>query len=137
MVRKVNSNTYDNWDVHAIGGNSVAFTTDKFVATNGGFLILATASTNVVGRCKMNITTAADNQTVDKVRVIYEEQKPQTTWEVAITGGGSLTQADEGKYFKLSDASTMDGSTAHASPSGLQFQLVRFISTTKGLFKII
>ena len=137
MIRKVNSNSYDNGDVHAIGGNSVAFTTDKFVATSGWSLILATASTNVVGRCKMNITTANDNQTVAKRRVIYEEQKPQTTWEVTITGWGSLTQADEGKYFKLHDASTMDWATAHASPSGRQFQLVRFISTTKGLFKII
>jgi hypothetical protein len=35
MVKKVNSNTYENGDVSAIGGNSVAFVNTKFVAKSG------------------------------------------------------------------------------------------------------
>jgi hypothetical protein len=47
---------------------------------------LATSALPIVGKCKENITMASDNQTVDMVKVVYEEQKPQTTWEVEISG---------------------------------------------------
>lgn len=134
MVRKVNSNTYDNGDVSAIGGNSVTFTREDFVAKNGGFLVLATDSLPIVGRCKHDIKTASNNQTVGKVRVIYEEQKPQTTREVPITGG-TVAQADEGKYFNLATKKTVDGTSVETTHG--QLQLVKFISATKGLFKIV
>ena len=134
-MRKVNSNTYDNGDVSAIGGNSVKFTRDKLVAKSGWFLVLATAVLPIAGRCKHDITTSATNQTVEKIRVIYEEQKPQTTREIAIDSGTSLTQADEGKYFDLKDAEKVDGTTASALDG--QLQLVKFISTAKGIFKIV
>jgi hypothetical protein len=47
---------------------------------------LATSALPIVGKCKENATMAADNQTADKVRVAYEEQKPQNTREVEIFG---------------------------------------------------
>lgn len=134
MVRKVNSNTYENGDVHAIGGNSVVFTTKKFVAMNGWFLVLATSALPIVGKCKENATMAADNQTVDKVRVVYEEQKLQNTREVEILGW-TVTQADEGKYYNLTDADTVDGTSESATHG--QLQMVKFISATLGLFKIV
>lgn len=134
-MRKVNSNTYDNGDVSAIWGNSVAFTRNKLVAKSGWFLVLATAALPIAGRCKHDITTSATNQTVEKIRVIYEEQKPQTTREIAISGGTSLTQAAEGKYFNLSDAETVAGGSVSATDG--QLILVKFISTTKGIFKIV
>ena len=134
MVRKVNSNTYENGDVSAIGGNSVVFTTKKFVAMNGWFLVLATAALPIVGKCKENATMAADNQTVDKVRVVYEEQKLQNTREVEISGW-TITQADEGKYYNLTDADTVDGTSE--STTDWQLQLVKFVSSTLGVFKIV
>jgi uncharacterized iron-regulated membrane protein len=134
MVKKVNSNTYENGDVHAIGGNSVVFTTKKFVAKSGPFLVLATNALPIAGKCKMNATMASDNQTVAKQEVVYEEQKPQTTREVEITGG-TITAADEEKYYNLTDADTVDG-TSESTTFG-QLQLKKFISATKGLFKIV
>lgn len=134
MVRKVNSNTYANGDVHAIGANSVAFTTRKFVAKSGQFLVLATAVLPVLGVCKENATMAADNQTVAKVEVVYEEQKEGTLREVEITGG-TITAADEEKYYNLSDEDTVDGTTE--STSAGQLQLKKFITATKGLFVIV
>jgi hypothetical protein len=134
MVRKVDSNTYENGDVSAIGGNSVVFTNKKFVAKNGRFLVLATSALPIVGKCKENATMAADNQTANQVRVVYEEQKLQNTWEVEIYGG-TVAQADEGKYYNLTDADTVDG-TSESTTDG-QLQLVKFISATLGLLKIV
>lgn len=134
MVRKVNSNTYENGDVAAIGGNSVAFTTNKFVAKSGQFLVIATNALPIVGVCKENATMAADNQTVAKALVVYEEQKPSTLWEAEIAGG-TITAADEEKYYNVTDGDTVDGTT-ESTVAG-QLQLKKFISATKGLFKIV
>lgn len=67
-------------------------------------------------------------------RVTYEEQKPQTTFEVPITGG-TITIADEGKYYDLATAITVDGTTESTSTG--QLELVKFISATLCLFKIV
>jgi len=134
MVRKVNSNTYENGDVSAIGGNSVVFKYRDFVAKTGGFLVLGDVGVDLLGVAKENATMAADNQTVAQARVVYEEQKEQTTWEVVISGG-TVTQADEGKYYSLSDEVTVDGTTESVTDG--QLQLVKFISATLGLFQIV
>jgi hypothetical protein len=68
------------------------------------------------------------------VKVVYEEQKPQTTWEVEISGW-TITQADEGKYYDLTDADTVNWASELAT--SWQLQLVKFISATLGLFKIV
>ncbi len=134
MVRKVNSNTYGNGDVSAIGGNSVVFTPKKFVALNGGFLVLATATLPIVGVCKTKATMASDNQTVNKIKVVYAEQKPQSTRMVDITGG-TINQTKEGRYYNLINETTVNG--ASESTTTGQLQLVQFVSATKGLFKIV
>ena len=134
MVKKVNSNTYENGDVHAIWGNSVTFAYRDFVSKSGWFLILATPSTVIEWVAKMAAVMASDNQTVAKKEVIYEEQKPQTTFEVAISGW-TITIADEGKYYNLTDQVTVDWTT-ESTTSG-QLQLVKFKTATKSLFKIV
>jgi len=134
MVKKINSNTYDNGDVTAIGGNSVTFAFRDFVTKTDGFLVLATAGSTILGVSKENAVMASDNQTVGKVLVAVEPQKEQTTWEVVITGG-TITIADEGKYYDLATVTTVDG-TSESATTG-QLQLVKFISATLCLFKIV
>jgi len=134
MVKKINSNTYDNGDVTAIGGNSVTFAFRDFVTKTAGFLVLATAGSTILGVSKENAVMASDNQTVGKVLVAVEPQKEQTTWEVVITGG-TITIADEGKYYDLATVTTVDG-TSESTTTG-QLQLVKFISATLCLFKIV
>jgi len=134
MVKKINSNTYDNGDVTAIGGNSVTFAFRDFVTKTAGFLVLATAGSTILGVSKENAVMASDNQTVGKVLVAVEPQKEQTTWEVVITGG-TITIADEGKYYDLATVTTVDG-TSESATTG-QLQLVKFISATLCLFKIV
>lgn len=134
MVRKVNSNTYDNGDIQAIWGNSVTFAFRDFVTKTGGYLVLATAGSEIAGVSKEVATMASDNQTVAKQEVVYEEQKPQTTFLVTITGG-TVTIADEGKYYDLATATTVDGTSE--STTTWQLELVEFISATESLFKIV
>jgi len=134
MVKKINSNTYDNGDVTAIGGNSVTFAFRDFVTKTAGFLVLATAGSTILGVSKENAVMASDNQTVGKVLVAVEPQKEQTTWEVVITGW-TITIADEGKYYDLATVTTVDG-TSESTTTG-QLQLVKFISATLCLFKIV
>jgi hypothetical protein len=134
VVKKINSNTYDNGDIAVIGGNSVTFAMRDFVTKTGGFLVLSTAGDTILGVSKENATMASDNQTVGKIKVVVEEQKPQTTFEVTITGG-TITIADEGKYYDLATTTTVDG-TSESTTTG-QLQLVKFISATLCLFKIV
>ena len=134
MVRKVHSNTYDNGDISAVGGNSVTFTNRAFVGKTAGFLVNATAIIPVVGIAKENAVMASDNQTVAMKQVVYEEQKPQTDWEIVITGG-TITIADEGKFYNLATATTIDG-TSESTTTG-QFQMTKFVTATKCNFKIV
>lgn len=63
-VKKIDSNTYENGDVNAIGGNSVTFAYRSFVTKTAGFLVLATAGSTIAGVSKEIATMASDNQTV-------------------------------------------------------------------------
>jgi hypothetical protein len=50
---------------------------------------------------------ASDNQTVAKATVNYIPKRAKNLYNVTITGG-TITQADEGKYYNLSDSETVD-----------------------------
>ena len=133
-VLKAKSNSYENGDRSNIGGNSVAFTDKCMVDATGGFLILATVGGNIDGIAKQEITMASDNQTVAKKEVLWEPIKPSTTVRMTITGG-TITVADEGKFYDLATASTVDGATESATTG--QLKLTKFISATKCEFAIV
>lgn len=134
MVRKVKSNTYENGDLNAIGGNSVAFAYRDFVNADGGYLVKATAGSVISGVSKEVATMASDNQTVAMKKVVYEPVKDSNLYECAITGG-TITIADEGKYYDLSSATVVDGATESATTG--QVKLAKFITATKCLFKVV
>jgi len=133
-VRKVNSNSYENGDIHNVGANSVVFTKGDMVTDDAGKLILAVAAAKISGVCKTTATMASDNQTVAMVEVVYEEQKDSTTYEMTITGG-TLTAANEQDFFDLSDEVTVDGTSGSATTG--QVQMIEYISATAGIFKIV
>jgi len=65
--------------------------------------------------------------------VNYEAPKDSTTYDVEISGG-TITAADEGKFYDLSDSETVDG-TSESTSTG-QLKLVGFKTATLGTFVI-
>lgn len=97
---------------------------------------MADATTAIEGVCVTDITTAVNNTTVAMKLIGYVGGKDHTsaTWKVAITGG-TITAADEGKYFNLVLATQkVDGATKSTSTG--QLRLERFLSATTCLFSI-
>ena len=93
-----------------IGANSAVFVANTLVSKSGGFLIPATTSGQIVGIVSYDATMTSDNQTVAKTKVKYHFTKPYMRFAIA-TSGSTLAQADEGSYFNLSDATTVDYTT--------------------------
>jgi hypothetical protein len=54
-------------------------------------------------------------------------------YEVTITGG-TITIADETKYFDLSDSVTVDGTTESTTTG--QLRMTKFVSATASVFEI-
>jgi len=133
MVRKLNTNTYENGVVSALWDNSAVFTMHCFVNKNNNVLELATAWSNISWIAMEAATMASDNETVAQAFVNYEEPKDSTIYEVEISWG-TITAGDESKYYDLTDSDTVDG-TSESDTTG-QLQLVKYISSTKGGFKV-
>jgi hypothetical protein len=83
--------------------------------------------------------------------VVYEPKESGTTYDVEITGG-TITVDDEGKFYNLTDADTVNGATESTVPFyvntsdaggaidpviSMQLELVTFKSATLGEFRII
>lgn len=134
MTRKIKSNSYENGDLSAIGGNSLTFAYREFVNAVGGFAIKATVGGRISGVSKQIATFAADNQTVAKNPLVYEPQKDSTTYRVTITGG-TITIADEGKFYDLATSTTVDGTTESTTTG--QLKLVKFVTATSSDFQIV
>lgn len=136
-----------------IGANSMDLTIGAtFLKRAGNVVSIASAATDrIVG---VNITEAlyaSDNQTVAFKEVNYVSKDSWALYEVAISGG-TITVVDEGKFYNLSAADTVDGSTESTVPYYvvsndataavdpvvcMQLELVKFISATKGWFRIV
>jgi len=133
-VLKAKSNSYENGDKSNIGGNSVVFTDKCMVDATGWFLILAIVGGNIDGIAKQEVTMASDNQTGAMKEVLWEPIKPSTTVKMTVTGG-TITVADEGKFFDLATASTVNWASESATTG--QLKMTKFISATKCEFAIV
>jgi len=80
---------------------------------------------------------ASDNESVGLVKVSYTIALPNITEIELEVSGGTITGADVGKYFSLTDKDTVDGTTESSSPVGMQLKMVEFISATKCVFVTI
>ena len=132
-IAHANTNAYEGGSLEGIGKNSLSLKGVNFVTRTAGVVDKSTSETVVDGVNYTVADYAADNQTVDKKTVSYAPASLLREYEVTISGG-TVTVADEDKYFKLSDSVTVDGTTGSASTG--QLKLVKFISATKGVFTI-
>lgn len=117
-----------------IAGNSVTVADADFVSKVGGYVVAATTGVDIVGIAAGGQTFASDNQTVAKNTLSYISTETQVEVDVEIAGG-AITQVDEGKFYDLTDKDTVDGITESATTG--QLQLVKFISATKGRFRVV
>lgn len=135
-----------------IGANSLDTTgIATFVKRSGNIISQATAATDrIVGVSITEQAFAVDNQTVALAPLNYRPKEVLAEYQVTISGG-SITVADEGKFFNINAADTVDGTSkslvpfyTNTSDGGtavdalLQMQLVmtKFISATSCVFRI-
>ena len=146
-----------------LGANSLALTEACFVSETWGVVSKATSSTKIAWVTNTLETFASDNQTVAQRVVQYTLAESGNLYEVAITWG-TITSADKWKYYDLSDSVTVDGTTESTTPYSVdtsedvvltweaetvsigstsvaivvkQLKLVKYISATLGVFKIV
>lgn len=118
---------------NGIWGNSVSLVDGDLVSKVGGFIVKTWVWVDVLGVAAGEQSFASNNETVAKARVQFVELDGYSELEMTITGG-TITQADEGKYFDITAGGLVDGATESATTG--QLKMERFISATKGIFTI-
>ena len=118
-----------------IAANSAAITSGDFVTLSGGFVAEATTSAIIEGVSNQTKTYASDNQTVAKLNVSYTVADDELVVRCAISGG-TITAADEGKFYILgANGSTVDGTSESTLVGSLR--MIKFISATLADFVIV
>lgn len=133
-IRLVENNDYLTKNRTWIGANSLALTWAYFLKSDGNIVDKATAGARIVWVNMTEATYTSDNQTVAQAVVNYFPEECERLYEVEITGG-TITVADETKYYDLTDADTVDWTTE--STTTWQLELIKFKSATKWVFKIV
>lgn len=117
--------------------NSTVVTSGDFVSLSGGSVTTAaTATGKVIGVSNQTKTYSATNQTVAKETLSYTVATDTLLVRCAIVNG-TITNSDEGKFFLLFTANTVDSLSKTATEAGTQLRLVKFISATLGEFAIV
>lgn len=149
-IKLYESNGFKTSTLSWIWDNSMVLDWAYFLQQTSWIVEKATAWARIIWVNETQDTFASDNETVAKKRVNFVPADAWRLYEVWITWW-TITVADEWKYFNLTDADTVDWTTESTTPYyvdttawaavdaviSLQVQLVKFISATKSVFKII
>lgn len=127
-------NTANIDDVARIGANSLVLDWPYFITVTAGIADKSATWETIEGVNYTQKVFDSDNETVAKEEVRIDPAFRENTYIVEIAGIGSVTKASESLYFDLTDADTVDNNTWSATTG--QVQLVRYISATKGEFRI-
>jgi hypothetical protein len=136
-----------------IGANSLDTTgICTLVKRSGNVISQATGPTDrIVGASITEFAFASDNQTVGLKPLVYRPKEIWAEYELTISGG-TITVADEGKFYNLASADTVDGTTESTVPYyvntsdaggavdpvlSMQLVMVKFTSATKATFRIV
>ena len=152
MIKLEKFVTYEGREKDWIAQNSLDTTGwDKFVTVSGEFINAATAGSRVDWVSLTRKAFTSDNQTVAKARIGYIPSSVNNTYWVTITWG-TITISDDGKYYNLTDAVTVDWTTESTVPYytntsdtasatdpliTMQLKLVKFVSSTYSQFEIV
>lgn len=117
-----------------VGKNSTSVVVGDFVTYSSGTYTPATGTAVIAGVSNQTKTYASNNETVAK-EVLSITKANETLLVQSEISGGTITVADEGKYYSLVDGNTVDGTTESATTGTLQ--LVKYVSAILGVFKIV
>lgn len=153
-IRLNRANSYKTENVTELAKNSLDLTGGAFfLSSTSGVANKAAAGERVIGVNLTEKAYASDNESSALARVTIVPSIAGRLYEVAIVGG-TVTVADEFKFYNLTATAgdTVDGTTESVTESyvdtsdtgaavdpvvKMQLQLVRFISATKGVFRIV
>lgn len=151
MLQIHTNDNYAKNSQRGIASNSLVLDKPYFLKKASGFIAKATAPTDrIIGVNYTVDSFAPNNQTVAKSEVEFEPKETPILYNVTINGG-SVTAADVGSFFNLSDAETVDWTTKATTPytvdttgsstttpvASKQLELVKFNSATLGVFRIV
>lgn len=122
-----------------IAANSAAIASGDLVALSGWFVIKAINTTvrPLTGVANGSITVAANNQTVDKLKVSYTRLEPHDT-RFEYVPSADIVQADVGKFYGLTAAGLVDVATASATiAAGSVVRLEAVLAARKGVFIVV
>lgn len=94
---------------------------------------VAGAGETIIGISVTDKTYDSDNYTVDKARVVYLPTDNLDEVLLPITGG-TITYADEGKFYDLTTAAV--DWTSESTTTG-QVKMTKFLSATLAWFRIV
>lgn len=135
-IKLVEHSKYEGTERGGIGANSADFSaTDYFVSRSGNVVSKAGASGVVEGVSLTRATYASDNQTVAQAQLNYIPKEVNNLYDVTITNG-TITVADEMKYYNLTSAGNVVDGTTESTTTG-QLQLVKFKTATLSSFAIV
>lgn len=119
-----------------VAANSTVINVGDFVTLSGGFITNASTTAKIVGVSNLTKTFTADNQTVAKAKLSYTiAPNPFALYQVVISGG-TITSADEGKFYALgANGYTVDGTTESTTTGTLKLE--KFVTSTKGQFSVV
>lgn len=107
-----------------------------FLKSVNGIIDKAAANDRIIWVSNSVEAYASDNETGAKKEVNYMERESGVEYEVSIDWG-TITAADEWKFYDLKTSNSVDGTTENAAPSGKEVEMIKFISATKGIFRIV
>ena len=112
----------------------MALTETNFVVKAAGVVGKAAAAWVISGVNLTYATYDSDNETVAKKDVEFYPASLNREYAVTVVDG-TITAADEGKFFDLKTSLVVDGATESATTG--QVQMIKFISATECVFKIV
>lgn len=128
--------------VRKFTGGNVSYIAENSLVAEGGELMFydntagldhAAAGEQIDGVCLSDKTFPTSNFGTDNERCLVVPVSDIVTVTLPISGG-TITIADEGKYFDLT-TDAVDGTTESASTG--QVRLLEFVSATEGIFEIV
>ena len=128
------TNGYDSGLESYIASNSLDASSGTLISLVSWLADETGAGVDIAGVSVTEKLFASDNATVALAKVTIVPADADVVYEMPITGG-TITIADQGKYYDITAAQVVDGATESTTTG--QLQMVEFISATRGKFKIV
>ena len=115
------------------GWNSVTVLDGDFVSKVNGAVVKTTAWVDILWVAAWEQTFTSNNETVAKKELQYISIDDYARYKIVITGG-TITKADEWKYYDILADQTVDGASESATTG--QLKMEEYLSSTLAIFSV-